>query len=65
MANPFVHVELHTNAADSGTAPRRQGLARPYIPVSVALPIAFAFTMNPTSEAWGSFGTSSVGTLSA
>ena len=34
----------------------RQRLPRPYMPVSVALPIALAFTMNPTSDAFASAG---------
>ena len=38
---------------------RVSALARPYMPVSIALPIAFALTMKPTSEALASFGTSS------
>lgn len=38
---------------------------RPYLPTSVALPIAFAFTMNPTSDALAPSGISSLSTFSA
>jgi len=40
-------------------------LLRAYFPVNVALPIELAFTMKPTSDAFASFGTSSLSTFSA
>ena len=45
--------------------PRRHFFVRPYMPVTEALAMAFAFTMKPTSDAVAPFGTSIFSTLSA
>ena len=61
----FGRLQAEVDSRGGGCRRVLQRLLRPYMPVTVALPIALAFTMNPTRDAPASAGTSSFGTLSA